>query len=708
MMALAAGNSSAPGFSLAAFVWHDRAVRTRILMSFAALSLAAFIFAAFVALLDAKKRVEAETRSPLTLAERYITEAARHFGGEAQTATALPRMLALQLRHLRHLEVKVLDAGGNVVTVQSSMPQDASARAPGWFVNLVGSAPQYREVPLTAGGRHSGTVVLRTDAADELGEVWNDFMRLGLVWFAANAAMMAVFYVVLGRILRPLVRIAEGMHELETGDYRIRMEAPRVPELVSIAANFNNLAAALSAARMENSQLYQELMSVQEDERRQIASDLHDEAGPCLFGITTTAAAIEARVARIAPEQAGDIGLLVAEIAAIVQRLKAMNRQILKRLRPMALGKVTLSELILELIADFQRRYPEVEFQPEFGELARSYGTLADLTIYRCVQEGVTNALRHGEAALIRVQLGEEEPEAGARRLSLTLSDNGKGLAATSSIGFGLAVMRERVQALGGNWRLSRTHPSGAAITAIIPISGQPARVTTGNTPMTTVLVIDDHPIVLQGFARVLEAHGAGKVVPAATMSEGFRLYRSEKPDIIIADLTMSTGLLSGLSFIRRIRVFNARIPILVLSMHRDPVIVSRALQAGATGYVLKDSASEDPLKAFHRVREGKVYISDDLTADLVLMETRGQSHRLQKMTLRELELLSILAEGKPYGLIAEELNVSYKTVANSVAIIKNKLGVRTLPELIRIAIDQLPSTTMRSGGGRLSGAKSA
>lgn len=210
---------------------------------------------------------------------------------------------------------------------------------------------------------------------------------------------------------------------------------------------------------------------------------------------------------------------------------------------------------------------------------------------------------------------------------------------------------------------------------------------------MNTVLVIDDHPIVLQGCARILEAQGPVNVLAAVCMADGFRLYRQKNPNLIIVDLTMNTGLLSGLSFIRRMRVINRSIPILVLSMHRDPVVVRRALQAGASGYVLKDSAAEDLLKAIQRVDAGRTFISDELTAEIVMMETRGQKHRLQSMTLRELELLSLLAEGKPYTSIAEELNVSYKTVANSVALIKNKLDVHTLPELMRIAIDQLPFT---------------
>jgi two-component system, NarL family, invasion response regulator UvrY len=214
---------------------------------------------------------------------------------------------------------------------------------------------------------------------------------------------------------------------------------------------------------------------------------------------------------------------------------------------------------------------------------------------------------------------------------------------------------------------------------------------------MKCVLVIDDHPIVLQGCARLLEAKGAARVVLASSMAEGFRLYRSNRPDIIIADLTMHAGLLSGLSFIRRVRVVNPRIPILVLSMHRDPAIVRRALQAGATGYVLKDSAAGELMEAYQKVLVGKHYVSNELTADVVLMEAQG--HRLQALTMRELEILSILSVGQPYGHIAEELNVSYKTVANSVSIIKNKLGVKTLPELIRIAIDQLPQVVPKPAG---------
>ena len=111
---------------------------------------------------------------------------------------------------------------------------------------------------------------------------------------------------------------------------------------------------------------------------------------------------------------------------------------------------------------------------------------------------------------------------------------------------------------------------------------------------MTRVLIIDDHPIVIQGCRRLLEDMGVDAVHPhAASLAEGFRLYRQKHPDVIIVDLSMQSGALGGLSFIRRLRIHDQRTPILVLSMHADPVIVSRALELGASGYVLKDTSSE-------------------------------------------------------------------------------------------------------------------
>jgi two-component system invasion response regulator UvrY len=116
----------------------------------------------------------------------------------------------------------------------------------------------------------------------------------------------------------------------------------------------------------------------------------------------------------------------------------------------------------------------------------------------------------------------------------------------------------------------------------------------------TLALRLPDVPV----SRPIVPGAGVDNIVQAQTLADGFRLYRVQKPDVIIVDLAMRTGALGGLSFIRRLRIHDPRMPVLVFTMHSDPVIVSRALEVGATGYVLKDTSSDEVLKAFQKVRE--------------------------------------------------------------------------------------------------------
>jgi two-component system, NarL family, invasion response regulator UvrY len=210
---------------------------------------------------------------------------------------------------------------------------------------------------------------------------------------------------------------------------------------------------------------------------------------------------------------------------------------------------------------------------------------------------------------------------------------------------------------------------------------------------MTGVLVIDDHPIVLQGCRRMLEDAGIVAVLEARDAMSGYRLYRRHQPEVVIVDLAMGGSGLGGLALIRRINAHDPATRILVFSMHSDPAIVARALEAGATGYLLKDTLPAEFIKALEKVRSGTPYLSDDLAMQVALVHTPARHNPLAELTPRELQTLSLLAKGKPYGSIADELNVSYKTVVNVSWQLKQKLNVRNLPELIRSAVQLLATT---------------
>ena len=130
---------------------------------------------------------------------------------------------------------------------------------------------------------------------------------------------------------------------------------------------------------------------------------------------------------------------------------------------------------------------------------------------------------------------------------------------------------------------------------------------------VTSVLVIDDHPIVLRACRRLLEDAGVASVLEAGDVAAGYELFCRHNPDVIIVDLPMEKNSLGGLSLIQRINSHDPQAHILVLSMHRDPIIVARALEAGASGYILKDTATEDLLNAIQTIQEGNSYLSHDL-----------------------------------------------------------------------------------------------
>jgi two-component system sensor histidine kinase UhpB len=234
------------------------------------------------------------------------------------------------------------------------------------------------------------------------------------------------------------------------------------------------LANALDTARNENSRLYRQLITLQEEERREIANELHDEAGPCLFGIAANASSIKSIADQLPQARRGEISRRVREIQSIATRLRAMNRALIKKLRPGPLGRVKLVELITELTAGLQRRHPDTRIHTNVGKLSTSYGEQIDLTIYRCIQEAITNAIRHGCARNITIDLVETEKADGRRRsaesVQLTVTDDGKGMERATPKGFGLTTMIERVSALSGTCEIESAPDKGATIRVEIPV----------------------------------------------------------------------------------------------------------------------------------------------------------------------------------------------------------------------------------------------
>ena len=208
---------------------------------------------------------------------------------------------------------------------------------------------------------------------------------------------------------------------------------------------------------------------------------------------------------------------------------------------------------------------------------------------------------------------------------------------------------------------------------------------------MTSVLFVDDHPIVLRGCRTIAQDLGVDEMFEATNVVSGYRAYLRHKPDVAIVDLTFEGDDLGGLSLISRIASADKKAKILVFSMHNDPAIVLRALETGAMSYVLKDTSSGDLAAAVEKVLQGEPYLSHKLAMQVAMLRLKGAQTPTRDLTDREIQILELLGRGNGYDKIAAKLGVSYKTVTNACSAMRTKLKIGSLAELIRFAIRNDP-----------------
>jgi DNA-binding NarL/FixJ family response regulator len=202
------------------------------------------------------------------------------------------------------------------------------------------------------------------------------------------------------------------------------------------------------------------------------------------------------------------------------------------------------------------------------------------------------------------------------------------------------------------------------------------------------VLIADDHRAVAQGVRALLEAHAGIEVVACvATGREALRGCLEQNPDVVLMDHEMPE--LNGTDAARLICERCPATKVVMLSMHSDPAHVIRALRAGASGYVTKESDAGNLVEAIHEVHAGRRYLSADV-ADVVLrrlVDVEAPHDPLATLSSRERQVLQMLAEGSPMAEIATALALSIKTVQTYRARIMDKLGIRHFAGLVKIAI---------------------
>ena len=220
--------------------------------------------------------------------------------------------------------------------------------------------------------------------------------------------------------------------------------------------------------------------------------------------------------------------------------------------------------------------------------------------------------------------------------------------------------------------------------------------VETANSPSVTrakkktVFIVDDHPLLRQGLALLINREQDLAVCGEAEEAQtAIKEITQKKPDILIVDISLNGP--DGLDLLKNVRMLYPSLPVLILSMHDESIYAERALRARANGYIMKQEATEKVLVAVRRILGGDIYLSDRMANKLLHQYISGapadMNSRLSTLSDRELEVFRLIGEGRSTRQIAEKLHLSIKTVETYQAHIKDKLSLHSGRELVQHAI---------------------
>jgi len=446
-------------------MWTNASLRLRLNLLIAFVLVTGLIINIGRLALEAGPRVAAEDQSVTRLAKGLI-EAFISDLGEASKPELKLEEIARELMRLRHVTITHVTAGGNGASIDHlSDTNDDNTQPPGWFVRFVHPSQTTVSIPITIGARSFGALVIKSDPRDEISEIWQGIVTQLVVGTAVTITLMFITMFVVDRSLGPVNEIARAMGKIGAGQYGIRVKPGGSPEIAEICNGLNNLATALKQADDDKRNLAARIVSLQDTERKEIAAELHDEFGPCLFALRAHASSL----ANLARNAEPDLSAIRSAGEAIHQQINALqqsNRDVLARLRPVGLSELGLRAALEVLFRRWREIRPQVAIAARVSSEIGGSDETTDLTIYRIVQEALTNAFRHSKATRIDVAL---EPGDGNRAIQIRIDDNGVGLNAETGSGLGLTGMRERAMALGGRLTISSTN-KGVSVEATVPL----------------------------------------------------------------------------------------------------------------------------------------------------------------------------------------------------------------------------------------------
>ncbi len=373
-----------------------------------------------------------------------------------------------QLSHMRHLKIELFDHKNKLLdSNQAPSGGLLSNQAPAWFAHMLNQTmPQWQSKirTLSINNQLLAKLVITPDPTYEYAEIWKqmtDLLVLLAVFFICVNLMIAW---AIAQALKPTESILHTLNALEKGDLAARLPHFKLPEMVRIGQKFNHMIETLQQSILKNHQLTQQLITLQEEERKSLARDLHDEFGQCLTAINTDASVILKSAKTKYPELLDS----ASAISKLSRHLVDLVSGLLQKLRPGVLDELGLVAALNDVVSTWKGRNEDIHCHFSININENSLAETISLAIYRLVQEALTNISRHANASIVSIEISAEIKHEKSG-VMIKINDNGAGFNPNNSNGFGLPGMLERVEGLGGTFNIDSRLTKGTTLNAWIP-----------------------------------------------------------------------------------------------------------------------------------------------------------------------------------------------------------------------------------------------
>jgi signal transduction histidine kinase/CheY-like chemotaxis protein len=572
----------------------------------------------------------------------------------ANNRMAEPLFEATAISESEHAEL--VDRDGRVVFSTLDLPSLSPAENASFFREaMAGGVPVVDTVPFelslpgeSAGHLHVIAIVPLTSApwgvaiGDDAADLFAGVQRLqwGLValGIAALVAVWSVTLIGMRTLIRPVQRLTRAAGQIAEGNLDVPLQVTTGGEIGLMSTALDRMRDQLLAQIRElaewsdtleervtkqtedlrqqqalTHQLLRQVMDAQETERTRLARELHDEVGQALTAVELSLGYLANAVS---PEDQ-EVRRRLAQSRALTEQTAADLRAIMAALRPGTLDQLGLVPA-LEWIGSHTLRQADISVSIEAHGLDRRLPDELETVLFRIAQEAMSNVLRHSQATKLEIDLS-----AGPEEVRLTLKDNGRGFtngqmkaSGDATLNIGIAGMHERAALAGGELAIESMPGKGTEVRVTLPLRSQEEKGEMMTDQRIRLIVVDDHAIMREGLVRLLADEKDLQIVGLASSGrQAVELALRDSADVILLDVVMED--MTGLEAAREILAVQPEQKIIILTMYEEEAFLREALQAGAKGYFLKGSNSEELIDTIRLVYQGGTYLAPKMASRL-------------------------------------------------------------------------------------------